>query len=100
MTEIKIGLPKKAKDDLFYFYTGKFRKRLQKNPNKYVKKVFQGVGFVSKEKIYLYGFNNNFRLWINILIHENYHILLDLFNIKDDYHHKIIKKLGVPYNSL
>ena len=76
---------------LFNYYTGINLKKKEIR-----EAVFQAVGFVpnNKNKIYLYGFGNNFKLWVNVLIHENYHILLDLFNIKDVYHHKIIKKLG------
>ena len=84
MTEIILGLPKETKKELFYNYK---------------KNTIRAVGFVpfNNKDIHLYGFDNNFKLWVNILIHENFHIILFNNNIDDVYHHRIISKLNMPY---
>lgn len=74
----RLDLPKEAKKELY---------------RQYVYGNIRTVGYTHKNKIYLYGFDNDIELWIHTLIHENYHIILDNLNISENYHHKIIEYL-------
>lgn len=56
-------------------------------------KTIKAAGYCYENEIYLYGSDNNIKLWLDIIIHENYHNILDLFNISEDFHHTIIEFL-------
>ena len=47
----------------------------------------------NKDVIYIYGHSRDLELWISVLVHENFHAVLDLAGLLYKYHHGIMDKI-------